>query len=366
MNPRDGQFMRNIRLALIVGLVTGVAFTSRADVVMQVEALAPLPLPVSNNAVASVTSNGKEYVVSFNGLKSGKTPADTHAMTFVMDTGSGQWLAGPPVPGGAGRLAAAAASVGDLAYVFGGYSVAEDGTEQSTPWVHSFDPVSRKFLERAPMPVPVDDAIALAYGQRYIYLVSGWHDLANVNLTQRYDTATDSWSQATPIPGSPVFGHAGGIVGNVIVYCDGVEIRAHPDKPRDYVATNECYLGIIDELQPRRIDWRTVDHHPGPARYRAAAAGSEALNGVVFIGGTDNPYNYNGIGYDGRPSEPQINALIFDLDTLQWQIVQQSNQPTMDHRALVAAGDRWLTVGGMIAGQEVTGRVLAYRLHRSH
>jgi hypothetical protein len=350
---------RHTARGLLLALLSPVAW---GESNLQVEPLTPLPEATSNNAVASVVSGDREYVISFNGLASGKTHADTHAKTFVLDTSTGLWHKAPPVPGGDGRLAAAAATVGDLAYVFGGYSVAADGSEASTPWVHAFDPVARSFAERSAMPVPVDDAIALAFGNRYIYLVSGWHDLANVNLTQLYDTVTDSWTQATPIPGSSVFGHAGGIVGNRIVYCDGVRIRAHPDKQRDYVATDECYLGIIDAEAPRTIDWRTIDKHPGPPRYRAAAAGIESLGGVLFVGGTDNPYNYNGIGYNGVPSEPQPGGVLFDVQSLTWQNVTQDTEPTMDHRALVPLQDRWLTVGGMTSGQQVTHQVRAYRL----
>jgi hypothetical protein len=81
---------------------------------------------------------------------------------------------------------------------------------------------------------------------------------------------------------------------------------------------------------------------------------------VLFIGGTDNPYNYSGIGYDGEPSEPSVGGLRFNLDSLDWQSLSQSNAPTMDHRALVVLDDRWLTIGGMLGGQVVTDKVIAY------
>ena len=68
----------------------------------------------------------------------------------------------------------------------------------SMRWVHAFDPLGGEFKERASMPVPVDDAIAVVYQDRYIYLISGWHDFGNVNLVQQYDVIADSWSQATP------------------------------------------------------------------------------------------------------------------------------------------------------------------------
>lgn len=212
------------------------------------------------------------------------------------------------------------------------------------------------------MPVPVDDAVAVTYDDRYIYLVSGWHDLGNVNLVQRYDTRKDAWVQATPIPGPPVFGHAGGIVGNTIVYCDGVAVAAHDDRPRDFVAVPDCLLGIIDDADGRRIDWRSVDYHPGLPRYRMAAAGVGELNGVLFVGGSENPYNYSGIGYDGRPSEPADGALLFDIDTQGWTVLEFEGIATMDHRGLVPFAGQWLTVGGMASNQQVTPRVISYEL----
>ena len=324
--------------------------------------IAPLPAPVSNNAVASVKVGRREYVLSFNGLAEGKTHADTVATTYVYDSRTKEWSEAGPVPGNAGRLASVAASADRRVYVFGGYTVDEDGDEVSTPWTHAFDPRKGVFEERAPMPVPVDDAVAVTFDDRYIYLVSGWHDLGNVNLVQRYDTRKDTWVQATPIPGPAVFGHAGGIVGNTIVYCDGVAIEAHDDRSRDFVAVPDCYLGIIDDKDGRRIDWRSVDYHPGLPRYRMAAAGVPALNGVLFVGGSENPYNYNGIGYDRQPSQPAQDALLFDIDTQTWQVLEFEGDATMDHRGLVPFKGQWLTVGGMTADQRVTDRVTSYIL----
>lgn len=327
-----------------------------------IEAVAGLPQPVSNNAVASVNVKGRQYVVSFAGLGSGKRHSDTLDVTLVLDSESARWHESAVLPGGVGRLASVAASVGELAYVFGGYTVASDGSEVSTPFVHAFDPVLEEYSVLSPMPVPVDDAVAVSYLDRYIYLISGWHDLGNVNVVQRYDALTNTWEQATPIPGNSLFGHAGGIVGNQIVYCDGVMIQANPDRQRDFVASDECFLGIIDVSDSRRIDWRSMPSHPGLPRYRMAAAGASSLNGVLFIGGSENPYNYDGIGYNGKPSEPAPGGLLFDLKSLSWRAISVSGPATMDHRGLLPFGDRWLTVGGMQAGQEVTDRVIARKL----
>jgi len=326
----------------------------------QAAALPPLPVAATNNAVAGVKVGRRQYIVSFNGLGSGKSPGDTLARTFVFDSRSREWAEVSPVPGGAGRLASAAAAARGQIYVFGGYTVAADGAETSTPWTHVFNPGSGDFEERAAMPVPVDDAVAVTYADRYIFLISGWHDLGNVNLVQRYDTRKDTWTQATPTPGPAVFGHAGGIVGNTIVYCDGVAVIAHDERPRDFAAVPDCYVGIIDGEDSRRIDWRTARYHPGAPRYRMAAAGVPQANGVLFVGGSENPYNYNGIGYDGQPSQPAAGGLFFDIDEQGWQVLEFDGESTMDHRGLVLFEGRWLTVGGMAADQIVTDRVLSY------
>ncbi len=344
-------------LFLLLAVTAGAA---AGPVLRQTQEVPPLPLPVSNNAVVAVTSGGHEYLVSFAGLGPGRTHSDTLARSFVYDSATGKWQETDPVPGNVGRLAAVAAAAGDKAYVFGGYTVAEDGSEVSTPWVHSFDPSTGRYVERAPMPLPVDDAVAVTHEERYIYLISGWHDLGNVNLVQRYDTVTNSWIQATPTPGPAVFGHAGGIAGDRIVYCDGVAIEAHADRRRDFVAVENCFLGLIDEDDGRRIDWRIIPAHPGPPRYRMAASG--VGDEILFIGGSENPYNYNGIGYDGEPSQPANNALLFDVGSGRWRKLEFVGEPTMDHRGLVGFSGQWVTIGGMAKDQEVTRRINSYRI----
>ena len=324
--------------------------------------LPPLPEPVSNNAFVAVITAPDEFLISFAGLGAGRGHGDTLATTWVYSGYGGEWVEGPPVPGGVGRLAATAAAAGQLAFVFGGYTVEEDGSEVSTPWVHAFNPQTRQFEERSPMPVPVDDAVAVTYEDRYIYLVSGWHDSGNVNLVQRYDTVDDIWVQATPTPGPGVFGHAGGIVGNVIMYCDGVAIKPYGDRRRDFVATDQCFSGTIDPKNSRRIDWRTLPAHPGAPRYRMAATGSERLGAFVFVGGSDNPYNYNGIGYNGEPSQPSAGMLLLDLETREWKSVDSDRVATMDHRALVRFDGGFVTAGGMLEGQRTTDRVIVFSI----
>ena len=354
--------MKNLAIALLLIVTVAVVLDMNRQRLTRSDSMPPLPEPVTNNALVSVVAQGREFIISFAGLGPGKKHDDSHAKTYVFDSADDTWREATAIPGGTGRLAAASVAVGETAFVFGGYTVAEDGTEVSTRWVHAFDPITGDFTERQPMPVPVDDAVTVAYMERYVYLISGWHDFGNVNLVQRYDVAQDAWAQATPVPGRPVFGHAGGIVAGTIVYCDGVAIEPHNDRRRDFVANAECYAGIIDKQESRRIDWRKIKSHPGKPRYRMAAAGIASRGGVMFVGGSENPYNYDGIGYDGRPSAPSAGALLFDLESYSWRQLKVEGPATMDHRGLVYFEGDWLTVGGMLDDQLVSDGVVSYTL----
>lgn len=328
-----------------------------------------LPNPVTNNAVAQVKAGGAWYILSFSGLGANKTYHDVHNHTYVFDVTKNQWHIKSPVPikqpigGLIGRLASVASTIDDLAYVFGGYTVAKDHSEVSIPDVYSYDVLKDKYRALAPMPIPVDDSIALPYDNRYIYLISGWHNDGNVNLVQLYDTQTNQWHQATAFPGKAVFGQAGGIVENKLLICDGIRIDVHPNKPRTYAAETACYRGEINPINPSKISWFKVQHPTGKSRYRMAAKG--LVNSVtqekeiIFIGGSHNPYNYNGIGYNSKPSEPSNEIWRYNLETNTWNI-SQSNTATMDHRGLLSINGKLLTIGGMTKNQQVLKQINEY------
>ena len=337
----------------LLGIFCSLALSGSAAV----GALPPLPEPVTNNAVAAVGVQDGTHLFTFGGLLAGKTWRDTTARAWTLLPGADAWVELPPVPEGEGRLASVAVAVGGRAFIFGGYTVAEDGDEASLPYVHSIAPGEDAYTRHADMPVPVDDAVALPYMDRYVYVVSGWHDLGNVNLVQLYDTQTDTWVQATPWPGEPVFGHAGGIVGNTMVICDGVAIRAaDSSRPRRCETIRQCAAGVVDEQDPRRVSWRMLTPHPGVARYRMAATGYG--DEVWFLGGSATAYNYDGTGYDGTPAEPAEHGFAFDTANGGWRSVRTPGIATMDHRGMVRSGEDLVIIGGMRAGQAVTPEVL--------
>lgn len=309
----------------------------------------------SNNAVAAIEGEGSAHLYSFLGITAGKTYADISRSAFAYDVVANRWRTLPTVPVAAGRLASTAVGVGGKVFLFGGYTVAADGAEVSTPEVLAFDPVSERYERRADMPLPVDDSVAAAHG-RYIYLVSGWHNDGNVHAVQVYDTAGDRWMRATDFPGMPVFGHAGGIAGGSIIVIDGVAVLGKTPEGRNrYGLVAQAWEGVIDSADPARIEWREIPRHRGAPLYRSAGGGRGDM--VLFAGGSERAYNYDGIGYDGVPAEPGARVFGYDVKHGQWCDYASKPAASMDHRALLSAAGAVWTIGGMAAGQVVSGRV---------
>ncbi len=343
--------MKHIWIAAILGLSS-----CQAD--------APQTLkPVANNAVAM---HGKK-IYSFAGLSAGKAWTDVHANAFVCtasETPACQDL--PSLPVKQGRLASTAQTVGDKIYIFGGYTVAEDHTEVSTPDVFVFDPKTQNYARRADIPVPVDDSVSYVYQDRYIYLISGWHKDTNVADVQIYDTVEDSWQAATDWPGAPVFGHAGGGVGNVMIICDGVQIIPPKDENtrRSFETISACWRGDIDAADITNINWSRLSQLPGKGLYRMAATGWAERNLVVFAGGTDNAYNYNGVGYNKIPSRPSAHVWAYDITANDYVALKDKPTATMDHRGLIHLGEnRFATLGGMGNGQVVLNTTDIFEIH---
>jgi hypothetical protein len=329
--------------------------------------LGPLPAPVSNNAVAISHDLAGPRIFSFMGIGPKKTWDAVSTSAYEMDPSTGKWTEKRPVPGVAGRLAASAVALHDQVFIFGGYIVDSQGGETTVSDLNVFVPAQNRYYRGHDLPVPVDDAVVGLYRDRYIYVIGGWSTAKNdaVRNVQIYDTDNDTWMQATPIPGTPVFGHAGAIIGNTIVYVDGA-YKNHSGVGPKYLASSECWVGDLPNSKKGDITtivWNRLQPHPGNARYRiAAGAETSAKNAgrIYFSGGSDTPYNYDGIGYNGKPAEPSPVTFAFNNDTSDWETISDNNPdpaPTMDHRGLLVTRNGLVIVGGMEPGQQVTAKV---------
>jgi len=362
--PRAARRRRSPRIApplrrACAALVAGVAAISCAGAPPAAPADEPPPLPVAvtNHAVAAGIAGGRWQLFAMLGVDSTRRWAGITRRAWAWAEGDARWRALPPVPGDAGRLAATAQVVRGRVYLLGGYTVDSAGRERSVGAVDIWDPGAQAWRAGRPIPVPVDDAISGVHRDSLIYLVSGWHDTDNVRDVQVYDVAADRWSVGTPIPGPGVFGHGGGMAEGTIVFIDGA--RRSAGGPR-YVNESQAWMGVVDSLSPTSIAWTRLPDHPPPVRYRPAVASCGRF--VVFAGGTDNPYNYDGIGYDGVPSAPLAGAMAYDTRQRVWLLLPSAPAATMDHRGLVIRRDTAWIAGGMGEGRVVRRSVVRWRL----
>jgi N-acetylneuraminic acid mutarotase len=339
-----------LRLSLI-SLVVWAGQTFAAELPVE-----PLPDPVSNNAVAILKIHGQFALFSLMGIGPKKTWDAVTTRAYELDAGSGKAYTIHSVPGTAGRIGAMAMGASGHVFLFGGY-VMYQGGGMAIPDANIYEPGHDRWVRAADIPTPVGDAVIGVYRDRYIYLIGGRANGRLVPDVQMYDLEKDRWSKATSIAGPPVFGHAGALVGDTIVYVDGARSNDAGAGPR-FVASDECWKGKIDHHHPTNIEWTKLPNHPGNARFRIAAGGSEKDEMIYFSGGSDTPHDYNGVGYDGKPSEPSPATFAFNLRTEKWEMLNDKTpDPTMDHRGLVVTPEGLVIIGGMEKGQQVTGRV---------
>lgn len=315
-----------------------------------------LPEPVSNNAVAILKAHGQFTVFSLMGIGPKKTWDAVTNLAYKLDAWSGKASAIHSVPGTVGRIGAMAVGANGRVFLFGGYVIYQGGG-MAVPDVNAYEPDHDRWLREADLPTPVGDAVIGAYHDRYIYLVGGRSNGGPISDVQMYDLEKNKWSKATSIPGTPVFGHAGAMVGDTIVYVDGARKNESGSGPR-FVSSDECWKGRIDHHIPTKIEWTKLPNHPGNARFRIASGGSERDEMIYFSGGSENPYDYNGIGYDGQPSEPSPVTFAFNLRSSKWEVLNDNTpDPTMDHRGLLVTPEGLVILGGMEKRQQVTARI---------
>src|SRR5208283_3680708 len=214
----------------------------------------PLPAPVSNNAVAITHGQGGSKIYSFMGIGPKKTWDAVSTSAYEMDVATGKWKEIRPVPGVAGRLAASAVAVHDRVFIFGGYVIDSQGGENTVSDLDIFVPAENRYYRGRDIPVPVQDAVAGIYRDRYIFLIGGWSTAEGgskggaVRNVQVYDTEKNTWLEATPIPG------------DTIVYVDGA--YKNPYGNPKFPASRECWMGKLPKRgDPTKIEWTNLPVH---------------------------------------------------------------------------------------------------------
>jgi hypothetical protein len=190
---------------------------------------------------------------------------------------------------------------------------------------------------------------------RYIYLVGGRSKNGPVNNVQVYDIEKNIWSQATPFPGPPVFGLAGGLADDTIVYVDGAKKGEPGGAP--YVASDESWMGKIDHKDPNKIEWSKLPAHPGLARFGIVAGDKDRR--IYFSGGSATPHDFKGMDYVGKPVEFSPVTFDFDVHGNRWEtIAEDTNDTRSDSRGIAATPIGPMIVGGLVRNTAVTARAM--------
>ena len=126
-----------------------------------------------------------------------------------------------------------------------------------------------------------------------------------------------------------------------------------------FTISSDTYTGKIDPNDPTIITWTLTGDHPGKPTYRAAGSlAATPAGSILIVGGTDNPYNLNGVGYNGVPATPHTQVLAYNAPQDRWATLRIAppRTPTMDHRNLVQLGEGYALIGGMTAPREATNQ----------
>jgi Kelch motif len=321
--------------------------------------LSPMPEAVTNNAVCTAKANDTAFVYSFMGLDSSKIWSGIHLKAWRYNTRSGEWLALPPVPDPSGGLIAGAAStVKNKIYVIGGYHVAQNGNETSSDRVHRFDPETNSWLSGgAPIPKAIDDQVQAVWRDSLIFVVTGWSNSTNVADVQIYNPTTDTWLAGTPVPNDnsyKAFGASGIIHGDTLYYIGGARTGTN------FPVTTVLRKGYIDPNNPTQITW-SAQSTAAAKGYRMAVAKMAGL--LVWIGGSDVTYNYNGIAYNGSGGIAALARVktYGHQSPLAESIAPDFLPKIMDLRGVAQINTAYfITAGGMGPGQKVTNKVYGY------
>ena len=323
------------------------------------EERAPLPERITNNALATATVGGIPYVFSFAGIDSTKACGHTHLKSFRYDTQLDFWepIAPLPDPMG-GKIAAGASTVKNKIYIVGGYHVDSNCGEISSDKIHIYDPETNAYLpDGAPLLKAIDDHVQAVWRDSLIFVVTGWSNTTNVTNVQIYNPATDVWTAGTPVPNANdwrVFGGSGEIIGDTIYYIGGASPQCNLNVC--FPPTSYLRKGVINPSNPAEITWEG-QADPAAQGYRMGA--TTADNTIIWLGGSDLTYNFNGIDYNGTGGVAPtgrvtlLNANSGFLSQLEGQI-----PAIMDLRGVAKISEStFIIAGGMEANQVVTNKV---------
>ena len=229
------------------------------------------------------------------------------------------WQPLPPMP--TARVGGASGAIGGKVYFTNGQGDPSSATSSATS-LEVYDPASNSWTTRAPSPTYRSLVGSAAVGD-VLYVIGGCFQsdcrIGLTNLTQAYNSTTDTWATVAPMP-TPRSGPAVGVI-NGKIYVAGGATACPPCVPQP---------AALEVFDPTANSWGTKAPIPTP---RESAAGA-VVNGKLYV-----------IGGFVRPATCCSGTItniveIYDPSTDTWT----TGAPMPTARYLTAAG----AIGGLI------------------
>jgi len=245
---------------------------------------AKAPMPTARGGLGVAVVNGKIYAIG--GLNNHTQLAVNEEYNPVTDT----WATRASMP--TARSGFAIAVYQNKIYCIGGTVGDSDNVVSGFTGVNEvYDPARNTWETKAPMPTPradlcasvVDGKIYLIGGKEYWEVNPFYHEL---NVTEVYDTATNSWTTKASMP-IPAFGYASDVVDDKIYVIGGA--RQFQDQLGNLTA-----IGSNQVYDSKNDTWSSRASLPVVVSYAAACvtSGVTAPRRIYVVGGFDQT-NYS-------------------------------------------------------------------------
>jgi DNA-binding CsgD family transcriptional regulator len=221
-----------------------------------------MPIAVAN--ISAVVADGMLYVPG--GSRADGQMSDR---LQVLDTASGTWFDGSPLP--SGLCAYALAEQGGQIYLFGGW----DGSVYLTRALR-YDPAGGAWEMLPDMPTPRAFAAVGAIGGR-IYVVGGYNGTEELDVCEAYDPETASWASCPPMH-APRGGIGAAVIGDTLYVIGGGW--------DSYLVENEHFTP--DGSDPTQGTWQTFPSPRLQEWRNLGVASSEMM--LYATGGWDGAY----------------------------------------------------------------------------
>jgi N-acetylneuraminic acid mutarotase len=186
------------------------------------------------------------------------------AQVLVYDTRSHNWRTAAPLPRPRGGMGATV--LAGRIHVIGG------GNSQSTVADHSvYDPATDRWSESAPLPRPLGSPAAVVH-EGSLYSLGGRSGLEDFGMAWRYDGTGDRWLPGVPLPPRGTHG--------AVSVCGTIYVFGGESQPRQAV------LADVLRLDAAHADWREMEPMPTPRNFARAVLFRGA---VLVVGGSLHP-----------------------------------------------------------------------------